>query len=648
MKIPVVLGLAPSRARLQSQPAVRTLLAGVAVSLLSLIHSGYGQAWTDPSIREFCGVNQSGTGEALFNSVLSYNRHDISWSSIEPSNGTWDFTSLTNARSEITTLQAKGVRLLPVLNYTAQWAADLSSRQWTLGNDKWTVAPGSGGTMIYNHYNLSTGALISTKTLTDFTKFPPANVANWTGYVQQVMNYLHPAPYNVQYFQIWNEAQETSGFWIGSLDDYIQKIHLPAAQVIHAAGGKVVYGGWPVSGSISEFISVLDRNNAWSSLDVIDTHYFGTSDAFPTLRAAADSRGYTNLAIWQTEVGFTTDFAYIPSSYTHRVYWALSNKWTQDKYKAFYFADWAPNDPKAYGYNCSLNSGSALSGHGQCLQALSGLLGGSAPLNQFPGLTSTPAYPADLSSPTTMECFATGNTIVSAVNLGTSDYNGVASVSFNIPVPRASITKAERVDIIGTRVNLTSSLVANGGSTTLPNVAVKDPAGSSARTWNDATTGQRVFYTVVTLASPVVAKSEAENLSVVAQTAGITARTATDSAFSNGAGAFFDATAAGQFVSYDIPNIAAGTYDVRVGLKSWNNKGTWQLAVSRLDQQGSATNVGSPVDEYSVNPEYVEVDLGLWTPGTTSDKAFKFTVTGKNASSTGYGLSIDYIKLIVQ
>jgi hypothetical protein len=104
----------------------------------------------------------------------------------------------------------------------------------------------------------------------------------------------------------------------------------------------------------------------------------------------------------------------------------------------------------------------------------------------------------------------------------------------------------------------------------------------------------------------------------------------------------------GQYVTFDVPDIAVATYDVRVGVKDWNNKGQWQLAISRLDQQGSPTNVGSPVDEYNANEVFTEVDLGNWTPGSSSDKAFRFTVTGKNASSTGYGLAFDYIRLIPQ
>jgi hypothetical protein len=141
---------------------------------------------------------------------------------------------------------------------------------------------------------------------------------------------------------------------------------------------------------------------------------------------------------------------------------------------------------------------------------------------------------------------------------------------------------------------------------------------------------------------------EAENLSVAAQTSGVTYRVVADSRFSNGEGSYFDATAVGQFVTFDVPAVSAGTYDVRVGVKGWNNKCQWQLAISRLDSQGSPTNVGPVVDTYTAGETFYEVDLGDWTPGSTSDKAFKFTVTGKNASSSGYDMAIDYMTLIPQ
>jgi hypothetical protein len=86
---------------------------------------------------------------------------------------------------------------------------------------------------------------------------------------------------------------------------------------------------------------------------------------------------------------------------------------------------------------------------------------------------------------------------------------------------------------------------------------------------------------------------------------------------------------------------AAGTYDVRVRFKraslSTSNRGQFQLSIDGANQ-------GAVQDEYG-SGVFVEVDLGNVTFPTAGNKAFKFTVTGKNASSAGYNINFDYIKL---
>ena len=141
---------------------------------------------------------------------------------------------------------------------------------------------------------------------------------------------------------------------------------------------------------------------------------------------------------------------------------------------------------------------------------------------------------------------------------------------------------------------------------------------------------------------------ETENLNVAAQSSA-THRVITEVNFSNGLGTILDATVVGDYVTYLLPAIPAGTYDVRVGVKTFNTRGIWQLAVGRADNfNGTKTNVSTPRDEYSAVQAFPEFDLGTWTPGTTSDKWFQFMITGKNASSAGYSESFDYIKLIPQ
>ena len=58
---------------------------------------------------------------------------------------------------------------------------------------------------------------------------------------------------------------------------------------------------------------------------------------------------------------------------------------------------------------------------------------------------------------------------------------------------------------------------------------------------------------------------------------------------------------------------------------------------------GTLANVGPVVDLYG-SSAFVELDLGTWT-ATAGDKSFQFQVTGKNASSSGYSMALDYLKL---
>jgi hypothetical protein len=296
-----------------------------------------------PSFREFSGVNGSGTSNTLFSQALSYNRSDFFWGSVEPTQGNWQQSVLTSLGSQILTYHAENVNYLPIFDYMNQWAADMTPRQWssTDGTTMNTLVP-SGSNMLLSTYTLQgngTYSLTSTYTTTavDISHFPPASTSTWTNYVSKTATFLAAPPYNVRYFQIWNEAYYTSGFWIGSMADYFNKIHTPAAAAIHAAGGKVVYGGWPDVAPITELISDLDAYNAWGTIDVLDFHYLAPS-TYATLRAAADSRGYTNIAIWQTETGYTGYIQFVLDEYSRLLYWGLSNHWTStDMYKALYY-----------------------------------------------------------------------------------------------------------------------------------------------------------------------------------------------------------------------------------------------------------------------------------------------------------------------
>src|SRR5262249_28883334 len=99
--------------------------------------------------------------------------------------------------------------------------------------------------------------------------------------------------------------------------------------------------------------------------------------------------------------------------------------------------------------------------------------------------------------------------------------------------------------------------------------------------------------------------------------------------------------AAADFIAFTANVPEARTYDVRVRIKRLTNRGIWQF-----DSNG--VNHGPTVDGFASAASFVEVDIGNVTFTTAGTKTFRFTVTGKNASSTDFWIALDYIKLIPQ
>jgi len=155
--------------------------------------------------------------------------------------------------------------------------------------------------------------------------------------------------------------------------------------------------------------------------------------------------------------------------------------------------------------------------------------------------------------------------------------------------------------------------------------------------------------------------AEAENLS--ATTSGASQQIITNAAMSNWRAAQFNATAAGNSVTYLVTNVAAGNYHLYVTANAGTNCGQFQLACG--PSGGTLTNVGSVQDTYSpTNVAYLlpikvttttnvivlwtnmqrEFDCSNWSAPSTGNYNFRLTVAGKNAGSSGYVLTPDYIK----
>jgi hypothetical protein len=82
---------------------------------------------------------------------------------------------------------------------------------------------------------------------------------------------------------------------------------------------------------------------------------------------------------------------------------------------------------------------------------------------------------------------------------------------------------------------------------------------------------------------------------------------------------------------------------VKVSVKELNTRGIWQLSIN-------GTNVGSPQDEYANTSAgvYAVFDVDTFNFPAAGNYAFKFTVNGKNAASSGYSIAFDDITLTPQ
>lgn len=101
-----------------------------------------------------------------------------------------------------------------------------------------------------------------------------------------------------------------------------------------------------------------------------------------------------------------------------------------------------------------------------------------------------------------------------------------------------------------------------------------------------------------------------------------------------------DATGVGQYITFTLPHLDAGVYDLTVRVKAWNNRGIAQMSIGN-SVNGPFTNLGSPLDFYTASVAYTNLVTLRMTNSTAGPKHLKFAVTGKNASSSSYQVVLD-------
>jgi len=375
------------------------------------------------------GVCQPSKSLEQFFPSLSWVRLDLPWDKCEPTRGAWSEDYLREWIERAVELQKQGYQVLPVLGYNTSWSWDRSERTFAFGSRIFRYKPlGNNQYQESQADRRNPSRLLSSRDVKGGKMFPldPQYAEDWKAYVGRVVGALAASPLRTRYFEVWNEAYPTSGFWRGSMDDYFRLIHLPAAEVIHKQGAKVVYGGWPCVGPLHEFIDLMDQHKAWASVDVLSLHYFPLS-AMEQLARVARQRTGREYPVWQTEFGFSPKAGTVGNFLPRFLHWDMRRApKVGESSKVFYFAEWSPDSPDAYGYGRCLRSGDTLTIHGKSLSTFLDLLQHKG-LRRINSLKSTPAFSfTPDGNRSGWECFETPQAYVIAVHLAVSNPTEVA------------------------------------------------------------------------------------------------------------------------------------------------------------------------------------------------------------------------------
>ncbi|HTB80974.1 MAG TPA: chitobiase/beta-hexosaminidase C-terminal domain-containing protein, partial [Opitutaceae bacterium] len=146
-------------------------------------------------------------------------------------------------------------------------------------------------------------------------------------------------------------------------------------------------------------------------------------------------------------------------------------------------------------------------------------------------------------------------------------------------------------------------------------------------------------YTINTGGGGTTVSFEAESLTNTPS--GATSSVQTDTNSSGGKWVELAGNSVGDSISYAIPSVTAGTYQVQMEWKGNNSRGILQLSID-------GTNLGPTLDQYASGQTYPTTTFGTVTFSATGTHTLKLTVTGKNSASSNYQLSSDKFTFVAQ
>jgi len=483
------------------------------LAILSL--SLFAAAAPAATFQDFSGACQGGDLQSPYwNRLVGWNRFDLTWNSAEPEEGKYNEAYLKKRYESIRQNVERGIKELPVLAYAPGWASIRGEYVFEQGDERKVYTPAGENDYRVKEFRKSKEGVWelqadkdgkTEKTVTS-PRIPlaPENIAKWQAFVRRVVSDLRQPPYNIEYFQIWNEAHPKSGFYNGTLDEYVRNIHLPAAEEIRKLGGKVVYGGFPSCGTVDKLAAVLTKCKAWDSLDVIDIHYL-PEWCMEYLRKKAAENGRPDMGVWQTEIIFHRKYYAVGQIYPTVLYWGLTHDWNNpDRYKLMIFAFGSPDDPKAYGYAKCMTAGRALTPHGKALETLADIFG-NGKIEPYSRIKSEPRLEFAMKG-SRMAAFRTGNRILVAAifdgkTLKEQEKQNLDTLRLTLPEIRPnSVKRVTRVGVFGEKEELSSAWKPAGTGIEVKVPLCENPENRYTDKFLEEDSLRRpVFYTLIEL-----------------------------------------------------------------------------------------------------------------------------------------------------
>jgi len=163
---------------------------------------------------------------------------------------------------------------------------------------------------------------------------------------------------------------------------------------------------------------------------------------------------------------------------------------------------------------------------------------------------------------------------------------------------------------------------------------------------HSASSGYWIVLDCLTLTpteAPLATRLEAESLARQG-TAGRTLRAFTEATASGGAAVALESTTPGDFVTFTLPGLPPGAYDLTVRTKKHNNRGIVQMALADA-ATGTFAPVGPEIDLYNSAQVYTDLPAVRCTLPSAGPMFLKFTVTGRNPASTSSWIVVDRVTL---